>query len=158
MDVTILQPTRMMHNIVPSLTKIASTGIYAEPFSADAYVSDVDYEDVAEVAALAFRRRELSYTALELVSEVLNRHDRVAILSEALGKPIKSGDISVDDWLTAAKISNPYEREARTRMFNYYDQFGFKASPFVLQSILGRTPSTYKAFIEKVARKLALAT
>lgn len=83
---------------------------------------------------------------------MLNRQQRVELLSEILGRPIKSADISVDDWLPKLGISDPYEREARTRMFEHYDRFGFQGSnPLVLRSILGREPVSYRSYIASQA-------
>ncbi|NMM28944.1 MAG: NmrA family NAD(P)-binding protein [Glaciimonas sp.] len=154
LDFTILQLSRLMHNILPSWTKVLSTSLYSEPFSANAPISDVDYEDVAEAAALALTKPGYGRATFELSCEgMLNRHQRVELMSDILGNPIKSVDISVEEWLAKAGIFDVYEREARTRMFNYYDDFGFKGgNALVLRSILGREPSSYRAFIEKLAQ------
>lgn len=154
LDYTILQPARLMHNILSSWQKILSTGIYAEPFSADAPISDVDIADVAEVAAIALTKPGYGRAAFELCCDgMLNRHQRVELLSEILGRPIKSGDMSVEDWLARAKVTDLYEQEARTRMFNYYDDFGFKGgNALVLRSILGREPTGYRSYLKGIAK------
>ncbi|CAG4882778.1 Epimerase [Georgfuchsia toluolica] len=150
LDFTILQPARLMHNILSSWQKILSTGVYSEPFSADAPISDVDFADVAEVAAIALTQSGYGRAAFELCCEgMLNRHQRVELLSDVLGRPIKSADISVEDWLAKARITDPFEREARTRMFDYYDDFGFKGgNALVLRSILGREPTGYRSYLK----------
>ena len=155
LDFTILQPARLMHNIVSSWQKILSSGLYSEPFSADVPICDVDFADVVEVAAIALTKPGYGRAAFELCCEgMLNRHQRVELLSEALGRPIKSADISVEDWLIKTKISDPFEREARTRMFNYYDEFGFKGgNSLILRSILGREPTGYMSFIKNIAKQ-----
>lgn len=154
MDYTILQPARLMHNICASWRKILNTGVYSEPFSADAPISDVAFDDVAEVAAIALTIAGYGRATFELCCEgMLSRIERVALLSDILGRPIKSGDISVDAWLAAAGIADPYEREARASMFNYYDKFGFKGgNSLVLRNILGREASSYRVFLEKLSR------
>jgi uncharacterized protein YbjT (DUF2867 family) len=154
LDYTILQPARMMHNIRSPWRKILSTGVYTEPFSADMPICDVDFDDVAEVSAIALTKPGYGRAAFELCCEgMLNRHQRVALFSEVLGRPIKSGDVTVDGWLAAVGISDPYEREARTRMFNYYDRFGFKAgNSLALRTILGREPRSYRSYIEQLPR------
>ena len=152
LDFTILQPSRLMHNIIPSWQKILSTGVYAEPFSANAPISDVDIADLAEVAAIALTKKGYGRAAFELSCEgMLNRHQRVEMLSEILGRTIKSADISVGDWLVRAGISDLYERDARSRMFDYYDEFGFKGgNALALRTILGREPTSYRSFIQKL--------
>ena len=57
--------------------------------------------------------------------------------------------------MTKAGIVDPYEKEARTRMFRYYDAFGFQGgNGFVLRSLLGRAPTSYAQFLEKIAQHL----
>lgn len=156
MAFTILQPARFMHNILPGWQAIAAKGVYAEPFSADVPIGDVDYEDVAEAAALAMTEPDYGNATFELCAEgMLNRHQRVALLSEVMGRPVESADISVEDWLARAGIGDPYEREARTRMFDYYDRHGFRCgNSLVLRSILGRQPTSYRAFLERTAASM----
>jgi uncharacterized protein YbjT (DUF2867 family) len=153
MEFTILQPARFMHLVVAPWRKIVESGIYAEPFSADAPIADVDYQDVAEVAARALTDPGYAYASFELCAEgMLNRHQRVVLLSEAMGRPVRSGDITVDEWLAKAAITDPYEREARTRMFEYYDRHGFRAgNPRVLRALLGREPGCLRSFLARTA-------
>ena len=153
LEYTILQPARFMHNIVPGWKKILGTGIYAEPFSADMPIADVDYQDVAAAAAIALTRPGYGRASFELCCDgMLNRRQRVALLGEVLGRPVASGEISVEAWLQAAGITDPYERDARARMFNYYDRCGFRGgNALVLRSILGREPTGFRAFLERQA-------
>lgn len=155
MEFTILQPARFMHNILAGWPAIAAKGVYAEPFSADAAICDVDYEDVAEVAALALTEPGYGNATFELCAEgMLNRHQRAALLSEVIGRPVESGDISIEEWLAKAGITDPYEREARTRMFQYYDRHGFRCgNKLVLRALLGREPTSYKQFLERTAAR-----
>ena len=59
LEFTILQCARFMHNISFFWRTIVEKGIFAEPFSADVPISDVDFNDVAEVAALALTKPDL---------------------------------------------------------------------------------------------------
>lgn len=156
LDFTVLQPARFMHNITPTLHKIIATGTYTEPFSPEMPISDVDYEDVAEVAALALTKQGYGRATFELCAEgMLTRHQRVAVLSEVLGRPIRATTCSVEEWLAAAGISDPYEREARTLMFNHYDRYGFKSgNGLVLRTILGREPTSFRTFLERAAARM----
>lgn len=156
LDFTILQPARFMHNILPALPKIIASGSYVEPFSPDKPISDVDYEDVAEVAALAVTKPGYSCTTFALCAEgMLTRHQRAAILSELTGRPIRVGTCSVDEWLSAARISDPYEREARVLMFAHYDKYGIRCGDaLVLRTILGREPTSFRSFLERAVAPL----
>lgn len=150
MEFTILQPARFMHNITPSLKKIAASGVYAEPFSDTVPISDVAYADVADVAALALTRHGYGGAIFELSADgMLNRQDRAALLSEALGRPVRAAVESVDTWLAGARIADPYEREARKLMFDYYDRHGFRGgNAVILQCLLGRPPASFRSFLQ----------
>lgn len=156
---TILQPARLMHNIVPLWKKIQKTGIYLEPFSADVPISDVAFEDVAEVAALALTSSGYERITLELCAAgMLNRHQRAVLLGEVLGRPVQAASCDVDEWLASAGIQDPYEKEARRRMFDYYHEFGFQAgNDLVLRSILEREPTSYQLFLKRTAERFRMA-
>jgi uncharacterized protein YbjT (DUF2867 family) len=113
MDFTILQPARFMHNIVPSLNKIAAGGVYSEPFSDTVPISDVPYTDVAEVAALALTRSGYSGAIFELSADgMLNRRDRGALLSEVLGRPVRAAIEPFDQSQASARITSGLGRDA----------------------------------------------
>jgi uncharacterized protein YbjT (DUF2867 family) len=156
LEFTILQAARMMHNITPVWRRIATSGMYVEPFSPDVPIADVDYDDVAEVAASALTTAGYGKATLELCADgMLNRHQRAVLLSEAMGRPIRAGSCSVEDWLAKAGIVDPYEAEARTRMFRYYDDFGFQGgNALVLRSLLGKEPTSYQSFLKRTAEHL----
>lgn len=158
LDFTILQPARLMHNIVASWKKIQSTGVYMEPFSADVPISDVAFDDVAEIAASALTGSGYERVTLELCAAgMLNRHQRAALLSEAMGRPVRAASGEVDAWLASAGIEDPYEREARRLMFNYYHEFGFMGgNDLVLRSVLGREPTSYRRFLQRTAERFRL--
>ena len=158
LEFTILQPARFVQNLRLSWKDILATGIYQEPFSCDSPVADVDYDDVAEVAALALSRDGYARAAFELCAEgMLNRHQRAAVLTEVLGRPIAAGSQSPEQWLASdakARAMSPFEREARAMMFRHYDAFGFKGgNSFVLASLLGRRPTSYGDCVRRIAPK-----
>ena len=98
LDFTILQTARMMHNITPAWHNIARSGTYVEPFSSDVPIADVDYDDVAEAAAIALTRDGFGKATFELCADgMLNRHQRASLLSTAMGRPVQAGSCSVDD-------------------------------------------------------------
>ncbi|NMM28932.1 MAG: hypothetical protein HHJ12_16990 [Glaciimonas sp.] len=155
LDFTILQTARMMHNIAPAWNNITRSGMYVEPFSCDVPIADVDYDDVAEVAALALTRDGFGRATFELCADgMLNRHQRAALLGAVIG-PRSKPDPARCDWLQKAGITDPYEQEARARMFRYYDDFGLQGgNGFVLRSLLGLEPATFQQFLERTVRRL----
>jgi uncharacterized protein YbjT (DUF2867 family) len=153
LEFTILQCARFMHNISFFWRAIVEEGIFAEPFSADVPISDVDFNDVAEVAALALTKPDLGRGSFELCAEgMLNRHKRAAILSEVLGRPVRAIAISLDEWREKNNSLTPFDREARALMFGHYDKYGFKGgNATVLRGILGREPASFRTFVEHYA-------
>ena len=153
LEFTILQCARFMHNISFFWKAIVETGIFAEPFSAEMPISDVDFNDVAEVAALALTKPGLGRGSFELCAEgMLNRHQRAAILSEVLGRPVRAAAVSLDEWRAKNNGLTPFDRETRALMFGHYDKYGSNAgNATVLRAILGREPASFRMFVERYA-------
>jgi uncharacterized protein YbjT (DUF2867 family) len=151
LEFTVLQPARFMHNVSMQLDSIIASGVYDEPFSSDKPIADVDYDDVAAVAALALTEPGYSRATFELSAEgMMNRHQRAKILSDVLGRPVEARQTALDKWLASkpARALSPFEREARALMFSNYDQYGFQGgNGFVLKALLGRAPNTYRTFL-----------
>ncbi len=156
LEFTILQPARFIQNLQLSWNEILATGVYQEPFSCEVPISDVDYEDVAEVAALALAHDGYACATFELCTEgMLTRRQRAVVLSEILGRPVTARTQFLEEWLATdekARLMTPFEREARAAMFRHYDSYGFRGgNAFVLRSLLGRQPTTYRACVERIA-------
>jgi len=153
LEFTVLQCARFMHNIGMAWKTIVEEGVYAEPFSTKMPICDVDFDDVAEVAALALTKAGLGWGSFELCAGgTLNREQRAAILSDVLGRPVQAAAIPLDEWKEKNKGLPPYDRETRALMFNHYDKYGFKAgNATVLRAILGREPVGYRSYIERYA-------
>ena len=97
LDYTILHPTVLFQNYSTAWAKVLQTGILEEPWSPDSRFSRVDYRDVAEVAAIALTEERLAYGTFELCSsDILNRHEVAALISEVLEKKITVGTTDPD--------------------------------------------------------------
>jgi uncharacterized protein YbjT (DUF2867 family) len=151
LDFTVLQPARFMHGLGYSRASIMADGVFREPFSADSKLAYVDYDDVAEVAAIAATTDVLRRATVELCAEgELTRRDQAGILSELLGLTIEAQACTLDEWLPPVALASPFLRDGLARMFAHYDSSGFRGgSSFILSSILGRPATDYATFAER---------
>lgn len=74
-------------------------GRFSLPYSKHVKTAYVDYRDVAEVAALALTEDKLGYGTFELCAPgMVNRVELAAMMSEAIGHPIETGEPPFDEW------------------------------------------------------------
>lgn len=155
MNFVILQPAMFMQNLAGGWKKIAESGRIEMPYSKTAKVCYVDYRDVAEAAAIGMTEDKLDYGTFELCSPgMFDRLELAELMSEALGRGIEAGEISIEEWLKEAKIPDESLREGLKKMNEHYDKYGFPGgSSLVLQAVLGREPRTLREYIFELAAK-----
>jgi uncharacterized protein YbjT (DUF2867 family) len=152
LEFTILQPARFMHGLMLSAwPRIVAEDVIADAFATDVRMAYVDYNDVAEVAAIAFDEDRLVRGTFELATP--GEHtlgDLAATLSGALGRPIRAEQAPLDDYGPAQTLlANPYGSDGFRRLRDYYDRYGFRGgNSLVLGTILGRAPNGFGAFLE----------
>jgi uncharacterized protein YbjT (DUF2867 family) len=155
LEFTILQPARFMHGpLLSSWSRILDEGIYADAFSPDHPMAYVDYDDVAEVAAIALTESSLVRGTFELAAGEYTGHDVAAELTAALGRPVRADQAALEDYGPAQgpAMANPYVRDGFMRLQRYYDDYGFRGgNALVLESILGRPPTDLARFVAKLA-------
>jgi uncharacterized protein YbjT (DUF2867 family) len=133
---------------------------YAMPYSVHARTSWVDYRDVAEAAALAFTTDRLDYGTFELCAPGLpDRLDVAALMSDALGFPIKAVELSFEDWADAIELKPGPRRKGLKLMYEDFDRHGLPGgNALVLRAILEREPRTLSDYIrERAAARDRLA-
>ncbi len=157
MEFTVLQPTMFMQNFDSSWSAVLEQSRFSLPYSKHAKASYVDYRDVAEVAALALTSDQLGYGTFELCAPgMVDRVELVALMSEAIGRPIEAGESPFDEWTKAAHIPEGYMREGMRTMYANYNQYGFPGgNALVLRAILGREPRTLRQYIQELANRKA---
>ena len=153
MEFTILLPAVFYQNFVAAWPAVAKTGVFAEPFSAAARISRVDYRDVAEVAAVALTGNHLPNGTFELCADGgMDRGEVAAAMAEVLNRPIEAAAPDFDTWAAQAKL--PYDdeqkREVKT-MYDYYDRYGLVGNPLTLPMALGREPRSIRQFFADLA-------
>ena len=152
MDYTILQPASYMQNILAYWPNIVNEGRLALPHSPDAVFSPVDLEDVAEASARVLSEAGHSGATYELAGpERLSSRDMALAVSHLLGRQISVEQIQIEDWkrsLDSGSLS-AYAGEALSRMFAYYDQYGFAGDPSELRRLLKRPATNFTEFLKR---------
>jgi uncharacterized protein YbjT (DUF2867 family) len=145
LEYTFLHPTLFFQGLGRSIDQVLSTGVLAEPWSADTKFSRVDFRDVAEVAARAICDDDLLYGTYDLASPGwTNRRDVAGLISEVAQRHIIAGDVD----LTGARNIAP---EMRT-MFEHYNTHGLLSNELSLKAVLGRPPRTLRHYIEELVQ------
>jgi uncharacterized protein YbjT (DUF2867 family) len=123
-------------------------------------MSHVDYDDVAEAAAIALTEPGFERGTLEVCARgEQTGHDIASIVSDVVGREVRAEKVAFETFVQrspwfAAQASEPYTREGIQRMFDYYDRFGFRGgSPAALGAILGREPTSLRQFLEQYASR-----
>jgi uncharacterized protein YbjT (DUF2867 family) len=158
LDVTVLQPTAYMQNILAGWRAITNDGVFRVPYPPSTRISLVDLDDVAEVAALTAIGDNHIGASYELVGTApLSQNDVANALGAALSRPIRVEEETPDAWEARARASgmDDYQRDMLTRMFRYYERHGLVGNPTVLTALLGRAPATLAEF---ATREIPIAT
>jgi uncharacterized protein YbjT (DUF2867 family) len=157
LDVTVLQPTAYMQNILAGWREIAEAGIYRVPYPVESRISLVDLDDVAAAAALVLTQPNHVGAIYELVgTPPLSQIEVAAALSEALGKPVRAVAEPVEAWSGRVRAAGlrDYQRETLAKMFRYYAAHGLIGNANPLTWLLGRAPTTPAEFAMREAQTL----
>jgi uncharacterized protein YbjT (DUF2867 family) len=150
---TILQPSAYMQNVLAQWEEITGQGLYQVPYRVDARLSMVDLEDIAKIAAKVLTEPGHTGATYELAGpECLSQVEVAESFSSLLGRRVMAHEMDMDQWREGASKAGlgNYAIEALTKMFLYYDRFGLQGNPQVLQSLLGRAPTNFKTFVQRV--------
>jgi uncharacterized protein YbjT (DUF2867 family) len=156
---TILQPAAYMQNVLAYWEAIVEQGVYAVPYAVETRLGMVDLEDVAEVAALVLTAAGHAGATYELAGvEVMSQIEVAASLSQGLGRRVRAETVPLDVWEQRARRSGmgDYQVETLVKMFRYYEHHGFWGNPRVLSWLLGRSPTSFDAFVARSAHERSL--
>lgn len=156
LDFTILQPAAYMQNILTGWDIIIDAGIYEVPYPPETRLNIVDLSDVAETAATVLVDSGHRGAIYELAGpDSLSQMEIALILSDKLNQPIHARQIPISKWKTRAESRGmgPYQIDTLISMFRYYEAYGFIGNPNVLQWLLGRSPSKFSEFAERISQQ-----
>jgi uncharacterized protein YbjT (DUF2867 family) len=161
LNYTILQPAAYMQNVLAQWEHVLEQGIYAVPYSVETRLGLVDLEDVAEAAAIVLTEPGHEGATYELAgAEALAQGEVAAILSQQLGRRVRAEVVPREVWEKRVRESGlgDYQVDTLVKMFRYYERCGFWGNPRVLTCLLGRPPTTFAAFTERMAQDRAVVT
>lgn len=135
---TVLRPAAYHQNLLDA----ARSGHLAVPYSLDAPFTNVDLDDVAEVAALVLTRPGHEGLTFELAGpEVLSVRDQAVIAGEVLGAPVSAERIPAESWVAGPGAAlSAQARSDLLAMFAAYEHHGLVGDATTLRRLLGRSP------------------
>jgi uncharacterized protein YbjT (DUF2867 family) len=116
----------------------------------------VDLLDVAQVAAAVLTGDEHIGAIYELAgTENLSQTEVARIITSELGDDIQAMQESLDDWKKRMQGSGmgTYQLETLLKMFKTYARDGFIGNSVVLEHLLGRAPTTFKEFVQRLVEE-----
>ena len=153
LEFTILQPAAYMQNILGGWSTISQQGVYRVPYPPQTRLNMVDLEDVADVAGRVLSEPGHAGATYQLAGpDNLTQTEVAAVLSESLGRLVQAEEIPVEMWASDAAATGLGEYQINTllQMFRYYAQHGFWGNSGVLNWLLQRPSTTFKAFAERI--------
>jgi len=154
LDLTILQPTAYMQNILGAWPGIVGDGVFRVPYPVETRISLVDLDDVAAAAALVLTQDGHEGATYELVgTQPLNQTEVAAAIGTALRRTISVEPETVAAWDDRARGAGTGEHERTTlaAMFRYYAEHGLIGNTNALRWLLGREPTGLAAFLGRAA-------
>jgi NAD(P)H dehydrogenase (quinone) len=154
LDITILQPTAYMQNILAEWDRMVSSGIFSVPYPVETRLSLVDLEDIAEAAAAVLTNSRHSGATYELVgTPPLSQIEIAETFGMVLKKAVRAEAEPIESWEQRARAAgmDDYSRETLTKMFRAYARDGLTGNPNVLGWLLGRPPASLADFAARIA-------
>jgi uncharacterized protein YbjT (DUF2867 family) len=138
----VLQPAPYHQNLLAA----ALAGRIEVPYAVDAPFTNVDLEDVAEVAARVLTEPGHERATYELAGPELSTVRGLAVVAtDVLGRPVTAVEVDRQDW--AAGPGAALSAQARAdllAMFAAYDARGLAGNPRVLTMLLPRPPTPWR--------------
>jgi uncharacterized protein YbjT (DUF2867 family) len=153
---TIIQPIRYMQHLETIWKEVLATGVHAMPFNTHVKFNVADLVDLADAAALVALNPGHLYATYELAGpESLGQDEMAAIIGEVLKRPITARHIPLDEMAAKAKAAGATELRIDTmrKMNGHYDHSGFLGNANVMRWLLGREPTRFKAYVERLAKR-----
>ena len=153
-DLTILQPTAYMQNILGAWRGVVADGVFRVPYPVETRLCLVDLDDVAEAAALVLTTDGHSGATYELVGTApLSQTEVAAAIGAALKHGVRAEAETVETWEARARAGGmgEHERVTLAAMFRYYPNHGLVGNPNTLRWLLGRAPHDLARFLGRIA-------
>lgn len=138
----VLRPAAYAQNLVAA----ARAWRIEVPHSVDVPFTNVDLDDVAEVAALVLTGDGHAGATYELAGpEQLSVREMAEIATDVLGHRVNAVVLPLQEWVAGpGSALSDQARADLTAMFRAYDRDGFVGDPQTLRSLLGREPHSWR--------------
>jgi NAD(P)H dehydrogenase (quinone) len=153
LDLTVLQPTAYMQNILGVWRGIVADGVFRVPYPVESRLSLVDLDDVAVAAAIVLMQDGHHGATYELVgTKPLSQSEVAAAIGAALGRDVRAEAEPLAAWDARARAGGMGEHERATlaAMLRYYADHGLVGNPNTLRWLLGRTPNDLAGFLARL--------
>jgi len=147
---TFLRPTGFMQNMLGNAPTIKSQGAFYAPHG-DARVAEIDFRDIAKVAAIALTEEGHLGKAYDLTGGVaMTMAERAEVLSETLGKTVSYVMTSEADWkATMLGYGLPeWQIDGILDLNRYYKAGNSERVSSAVQDVTGDPPRSYRQFVE----------
>ena len=154
-DLTILQPTAYMQNILGAWPGIIRDGVFRVPYPVETRLSLVDLDDVAEAAAIVLTQDSYGGATYELIGTApLSQIDIAAAISGAVGGNVRAEAENVAAWESRARAGGmgEHERAKLGAMFRYYAAHGLVGNSNTLSWLLRRKPADLATCLARFAK------
>ena len=151
-DLTVLQPTAYMQNILGVWDGIVRDGAFRFPYPPATRLSLVDLDDVGEAAAIVLTQDGHGGAIYELAgTPALSQLEVASCLAAALGRDVRAEDVPLAAWQARARAAGmgEYEHATLSAMFRYYAEHGLIGNPNTLGWLLGRAPTSLTDFLKR---------
>lgn len=155
-DYTLLQPNSFYQNFYGNVPSIKAEGNFYAPLG-DASLSNVDINDVAEVAATVLTSDGHSGKTYQLTGPTaLTSAEQAAVLSKAAGKEISYVNVPSDAFTAALEGMGLGEwlSQALTDMTVWFEAGDYAPVYDNVQIILGRPARSFEDFAEELAQAI----
>ncbi len=153
---TIVQPTRYMQHLENIWKAVVEQGVHGMPFNTHLPFNVADLADLAEATAIVVTQPGHLYATYELAGpEPLSQDDMARIIGEVIGRPVTARAVPIEEMQAKARAAGASDDrvEQMTVMNRHYDHHGFRGNPNVLRMVLGREPTRFRAYVERLWAK-----
>ena len=154
-ELTILQPTAYMQNILGAWRGVTADGVFRVPYPVETRLSLVDLDDVAAAAAAVLTQDGHAGATYELVGTgPLSQIEVAGAIGAALKRDVRAETESIATWEARARAGGMGEHERNTlaAMFRYYAAHGLIGNTNALSWLLGRAPNDLAHFLDRTAK------
>jgi len=154
MPYTFLRPTGFMQNMLGNAPTIKNQGAFYAPHG-DARVAEIDFRDIARVAAITLTEEGHVGKAYDLTGGVaMTMEERAQVLSEVLGKTVSYVMTSEEDWkaMMLGYGLPEWQIDGILDLNRYYKGGNSERVSSAVQDVTGNPPVSYRQFVQDYAQ------